>query len=120
MFNRALGRPSDSRRRGGPSLAGPRLLPALLALGWLAGCGETLKDTYAVEILAPNDAFTGATVVKLLVSGQVVASAGVTANKAFSLEAPDLDPNTTRSTIFAIRAEDASGNLVAFGQSPQV
>jgi hypothetical protein len=96
------------------------LLPGLVALGSLLGCGETLKDTYTVDILAPNDAFAGATVVKLLVSGEVRATANVKPGMAFSLEAPDLDPAVTAATIFAIRAEDASGALVAFGQSPQV
>ncbi len=115
MFNRALGQ----RPRGGPFFAG-RLLPGLLALGWAGACGETLKDTYAVEIVAPKDAFSGATVAKLLVSGQVVASTNLNSGAPFSLDAPDLDPNATRTTIFAIRAEDAAGNLVAFGQTPQV
>jgi hypothetical protein len=98
-----------------------RALAGLLALGAASACGETLKDTYAVDIVGPRDAFTGATVVKMLVAGQAMATANISNGAApFTLEAPDLDPNTTRTTFFAIRAEDASGGLVAFGQTPQL
>ena len=98
-----------------------RALAGLLALGAASACTETLKDTYAVDIVGPRDAFTGATVVKMLVSGQVSATANISNGSApFTLEAPDLDPNSTRTTFFAIRAEDDAGGLVAFGQTPQL
>ena len=38
----------------------------------------------------------------------------------FDLEAPDLDPAATRTAILAIRALDAAGKVVAFGQTPQM
>ena len=93
---------------------------ASLAAAVLApGCGETLKDTYSIEIAGPANAFVGATTVTLFVSGMPVAQSPV-GTGPFTLEAPDLDPNTTVMTILAIRADDASGKVVAFGQTPQM
>ncbi len=84
------------------------------------GCGETLKDTYTIEIAGPADTFAGAATVDLLVSSQIVASKAVTGNGRFEIEAPDIDPAITRTAILAVRALDASGKVVAFGQTPQM
>jgi hypothetical protein len=109
MLNGALARPGAARALSG-------LVAAVLG----SSCGETLKDTYTVQIAGPNDAFAGAATVELLVSGQIMASKAVTGTGPFDLEIPDLDPTTTRTAILGIRGLDAAGKVVAFGQTPQL
>jgi hypothetical protein len=109
MFKRALAQPGAAR-----ALAG------LLAAVFGPGCGETLKDTYTIEIAGPPDVFAGATTVDLMISGRVVGSRAVSGSGAFEIEAPDLDPTATRTVIIAIRALDAAGKVVAFGQTQQM
>jgi hypothetical protein len=97
-----------------------RTAAGLAALALALGCGETLKDTYSIEITGPADAFVGATTVNLLVSGKVVATVPAGGAAPFTLDAPDFDPSTTHMTILAVRADDAAGKVVAFGETPQM
>jgi hypothetical protein len=92
----------------------------VLALGTAGpACVDTEKQTYRFIIKGPKDAFKGAATVSLAMGDQVVAS-GNTMGAAFTLEGKDIDPARTTSAIFAIRVKDASGGLLAFGQTPEL
>jgi hypothetical protein len=105
------------------SITRPSLTTALrsltpLALLALCTCGESVKETYRISIVAPGDAFTGAARVELLVADTVVDTEMVTGSMPFSLEWTDVDPLAIPMASFAVRALDADGKLVAFGQTP--
>jgi hypothetical protein len=106
-----------------PVMKRPSAAPVLLSLCGLfavGACNKSVQETYRITILGPNDAFAGATKVELVVADRVVDTEMVNGNAPFSLEWGNVDPLQTRSAIFAIRAVDAAGTLVAFGQTPEL
>src|SRR4051812_28999026 len=102
-----------------PSLV--RSSVAALALGALA-CGKEIKQTYSLEIVSTpqSDPFGAASTAILEVNGKEVARTAVRSHAPVSLSIPSLDPMTTASASFAVRAVDAMGKVVAFGRTPEV
>lgn len=90
---------------------------AALALGPAAGCGETLRERYTLEIVGPidRDYFAGAATVALDVGGREVARASYSPT-GFDLR----DTGVTVGDVAAIRvrAYDVHGAIVAQGETP--
>src|SRR3954453_22460054 len=94
----------------------------LAALGCAAaGCGQQTKQSYSLQIVGEgDDLFAGATTAILEVNGQELTRTKVAAKAPVNLDLPDLDPRTIPSAFFAIRALDADGKVVAYGQTPEL
>ncbi len=93
---------------------------SLAGLFAAAACSEVAEESYTFEITGPADAFVGATVATLSLADREIARTAVNGNMPFSLEVGGLDPVNTPFGIFAVRGLDAAGNLVAFGQTPEI
>jgi hypothetical protein len=93
-----------------------------LALLLLAtACGKEIKQSYTLDIVGmEGDVFGQADRALLLLNGREVSRTNVRPKTAFSLEVPNLDPNTTAHAVFAVRAEKSDGTLVAYGRTPDV
>ena len=85
-----------------------------------AGCTETVKETYDIDIIGAPDAFTGVSKVSLFAKDVEVATAMLTGNGPFSLAWRDVNPLQTSTVYFEIKAVDASGVEVSRGRSPEV
>jgi hypothetical protein len=93
----------------------------LVALGCAAGCGSQTQTSYSLEIVGSgDDLFAGATVAILEVNGQMATSTPVIDKAPISLSIPSLDPRTTPSAFFSVRALDAAGKVIAYGQTPEI
>jgi hypothetical protein len=108
-------RPGVSRHGG----AGTRAL-ALAAL--LGGCGEKIQDQYGVQIVGPvgMDYLAGARTVVLELDGRELSRTAINPGQPFSVTGSGIDTGATTTGAVGVRALDASGATVAYGQSPDI
>src|SRR5262249_44675013 len=96
------------------------VLAGTLAVG--AGCHEVIQPSYSFQIVGPfdHDYFAGAQEVVLEIGGTEVARQTLAPNQAFRLSAADIDTPQTPTTHVTVKALDADGKLLAYGQTPEI
>jgi hypothetical protein len=97
-----------------------RRLLALLALA--AACTPKTQEEYKVELVGALDQvyLMGATKAVLEVNGKQVASTSISPGSPFTLNGTGIDTTVTTSGVFRVKALDATGAVVAVGESPEI
>ncbi len=88
-----------------------------------AACQNPIGASYQIEIVGPlgQAYFDGAVRATMEVAGREVASVNnLQAGRPFDLTAASVNPNSARSGNIRVKAFDAAGKLVAFGQTPDL
>jgi hypothetical protein len=102
---------------------GSRLGACALALAAvLGGCGQKIQDQYGVEIVGPIgvDYLAGAKTMVLEVGGKELSRTAISPGVPFALGGEGINTSTMTSGVIRLRALDAAGAVVAYGQSPEV
>jgi hypothetical protein len=85
------------------------------------GCGQELKESYSLEIVGmAGNIFADATLVTLEINGSEAARVAVVPNTPINLSIPNIDPATMPRAKFTVRAVNAQGRVVAYGQTPEM
>jgi hypothetical protein len=88
----------------------------------LVGCGEKIQEQYQVQIIGPTDTnyLTGVRTVVLEVGSKEISRTAVNEGAPFALMGGGIDINTTTSGAVRVRGLGAGGELLAFGQTPEL
>jgi hypothetical protein len=86
------------------------------------GCGQKIQEQYEVQIIGPTDTnyLTGVRTVVLEVGGKEVSRTTVKEGQAFNLTGTGIDTNTTTSGAVRVRGLGENGELLAYGQTPEM
>jgi len=88
----------------------------------LGGCGQKLQDQYSVQIIGPTgmNYLGDARTMVMDVGGKEVSRTSIAPGQPFSLTGSGIGTTLNSTGVIRLRALDAAGALVAYGQSPEI